>query len=90
MSSYHIWGSQSCLLASQRYKSDLEKISSEKKNADISLKRSTKLQEIEVVKLKKAKLQESIDFPRKQVEARIINADKNEDLFALSVATTCL
>ena len=78
------------MLASQRYKSDLEKISSEKKNADISLKRSTKLQEIEVVKLKKAKLQESIDFPRKQVEARIINADKNEDLFALSVATTCL
>ena len=42
------------------------------------------------MKLKKAKLQESIDFLRKQVEARMINADKNEDLFALSVATACL
>ena len=48
---------KSCLLASQRYKSDLEKISSDKKNADISSKRSAKLQEIEVVKSKKAKLQ---------------------------------
>ena len=27
---------KSCLLASQRYKSDLEKINSDKKNADIS------------------------------------------------------
>ena len=31
---------KSCLLASQRYKSDLEKINFDKKNADISLKRS--------------------------------------------------
>ena len=44
---------KSCLLASQRYKSDLERIKSDKKNADISLKGSVKLQEIEVVKSKK-------------------------------------
>ena len=68
---------QSCLLGSQRYKSDLEKINSDKKNADIPLKQRTKLQEIEVVKSKKVKLQESIDFLRKQVEAGMINADKN-------------
>ena len=68
---------QSCLLGSQRYKSDLEKINSDKKNADIPLKQRAKLQEIEVVKSKKVKLQESIDFLRKQVEAGMINADKN-------------
>ena len=42
--------------------SDLEKINSDKKNSDISLKQSAKLQEIEIVKSKKVKLQESIDF----------------------------
>ena len=81
---------KSCLLASQRYKSDLEKLNSDKKNADISLKQSAKLQEIEVVKSKKVKQQESIDFLRKQVEAGLTNADKNQDLSALSVATACL
>ena len=79
----------SCSFASQRYKSDLQKINSDKKNADISLKRSAKLQDIEVVKSKKAKLQESADFLRKQVEAGMINAGKNQDLAALSLATTC-
>ena len=74
---------KSCLLASQRYKSDLEKINSDKKNADISLKRSAKLQEIEVVKSQKAKLQESVDFLRKRVEAGMINADKNQGFPAL-------
>ena len=78
------------MLASQRYKSDLEKINSDKKNADISLKRSARLQEIEAVKSQKAKLQESVNFLRKQVEAGMINADKNQDLSALSVATACL
>ena len=81
---------KSCLLASQRYKSDLEKINFDKKNVDISVKRSAKLQEIEVVKSKKGKLQESAHFLRKQVEGEIINADKNRDLSALSVATACL
>ena len=81
---------KSCLLASQRYKSDLEKINSDKKNADIPSKQSAKLQEIEVAKSKKVKLQESVDFLRKQVEAGIINADKNQYLSALSVATVCL
>ena len=74
---------QSCLLGSQRYKSDLEKINSDKKNADIPLKQRAKLQEIEVVKSKKVKLQESIDFLRKQVEAGMINADKNQYLLVL-------
>ena len=74
---------QSCLLGSQRYKSDLEKINSDKKNADIPLKQRAKLQEIEVVKSKKVKLQESIDFLRKQVEAGMINADKNQYLLIL-------
>ena len=81
---------KSCLLASQRYRSDLEKFNSDKKNADISLKRSAKLQEIEVVKSQKAKLQESVDFLRKRVEAGMINADKNQGLPALSVATAYL
>ena len=81
---------KSCLLASQRYKSDLEKINFDKKNVDISVKRSAKLQEIEVVKSKKGKLQESAHFLRKQDEGEIINADKNRDLSALSVATACL
>ena len=81
---------KSCLLTSQRYKSDLEKINSDKKNADISLKWSAKLQEIEVVKSKKEMLQESIYFLRKQFEPGMINADKNQDLSALSVATVCL
>ena len=74
---------QSCLLGSQRYKSDLEKINSDKKNADIPLKQRANLQEIEVVKSKKVKLQESIDFLRKQVEAGMINADKNQYLLIL-------
>ena len=74
---------QSCLLGSQRYKSDLEKINSDKKNADIPLKQRAKLQEIEVVKSKKVKLQESIDFLRKQVEAGMINAGKNQYLLIL-------
>ena len=39
---------------------------------------------------KKAQQQESVDFLRKQVEAGMINADKNQDLPALSVATVCL
>ena len=39
------------------------------------------------MKSKKAKLQESIDFLRKQVEAGMINADNNQDLSAFSVAT---
>ena len=56
---------KSCLLTSQRYKSDLQKINSDKKNANISLKQSAKLQDIEVVKSKKAKLQESADVLRK-------------------------
>ena len=81
---------KSCLLASQRYKIDLEKINSDKKNADISLKQSAKLREIEVVKSKKSKLQESVHFLRKHVEAGVINADKNQDLSTLSVATVCL
>ena len=81
---------KSCLLASQRYKSDLEKINSDKKNADIPLKQSAKLQEIEVVKSKKMNLQEFIDFLRKQVEARMINPAKNQYLSALSVAMVCL
>ena len=38
---------------------------------------------------KKAQQQESVDFLRKQVEAGMINADKNQDLSALSVATSC-
>ena len=59
---------KSCLLASQRYKSDLEKINSDKKNADISLKQNAKLQEIEVVKSKKVKLQESIDFKENKLK----------------------
>ena len=80
---------KSCLFSSQRYKSDLEKINSNKKNADISLKQSAKLQEIKVMKPKKAKLQESVDFLRKQAEAGMINADNNQDLSALSVATAC-
>ena len=70
--------------------SDLEKINFDKKNVDISVKQSAKLQEIEVVKSKKVKLQESAHFLRKQVEGEIINADKNRDLSALSVATACL
>ena len=69
----------SAKVASQRYKSDLEKISSNKKNADISLKWSAKLQEIEVGKSKKTKQQESVEFLRKQVEAGMINADKSQD-----------
>ena len=77
---------KSCLLASQRYK----RINSGKKNADISLNWSVKLQEIEVVNSKKAQQQESVDFLRKQVEAGMINADKNQDLSALLVATVCL
>ena len=77
---------KNCLLASQRYK----RINSGKKNADISLNWSVKLQEIEVVNSKKAQQQESVDFLRKQVEAGMINADKNQDLSALSVATACL
>ena len=81
---------KSCLLASQRYKIDLEKINSDKKNADISLKQSAKLREIEVVKSKKSKLEESVHFLRKRVEAGVINADKNQDLSTLSVATVCL
>ena len=32
-------------------------------------------------------LQESVGFLRQQVEAGMINADKNQDLSALSVAT---
>ena len=56
---------KSCLLASQRYKSDLQKFNSDKKNADISFKQRAKLQDIEVVKSKKAKLQESADVLRK-------------------------
>ena len=75
------------MLASQRYKIDLEKINSDKKNADISLKQSAKLREIEVVK---SKLQESVHVLRKHVEAGVINADKNQDLSTLSVATVCL
>ena len=59
---------KSCLLTSERYKSDLEKINSDKKNADISLKQSAKLQEIEVVKSKKVKLQESIDFKENKLK----------------------
>ena len=39
------------------------------------------------MKSKKAKLQESIDFLKKQVEAGMINADNDQDLSALSVAT---
>ena len=42
------------------------------------------------MKSKKAKLQESVDFLRKQDEAGMINADKNQDLSAVSVATACL
>ena len=42
------------------------------------------------MKSKKGKLQESAHFLRKQVEGEIINADKNRDLSALSVATACL
>ena len=42
------------------------------------------------MKSKEAKLQESVGFLRKQVEAGMINADKNQDLSALSVATACL
>ena len=42
------------------------------------------------MKSQKAKLQESVNFLRKQVEAGMINADKNQDLSALSVATACL
>ena len=34
------------------------------------------------MKSKKAKLQESVDFLRKQVGAGMINADKNQDLRA--------
>ena len=41
------------------------------------------------MKSKKAKLQESIDILRKQTEAEMINADKNQDLSALAVATAC-
>ena len=51
---------------------------------------SGKLQEIELVKSKKAKLQESVGFLRKQVDTWMINADKNQNLSALSVATACL
>ena len=40
---------KSCLLTSERYNSDLEKINSDKKNADMSLKRSC---EIDAVKQK--------------------------------------
>ena len=42
------------------------------------------------MKSKKAKLQECIDFLRKQVEVVRIKADKNQDLPPLSVATVCL
>ena len=45
-----------------------DKINSDKKNADISLKQSAKLQEIEVVKSKKVKLQESIDFKENKLK----------------------
>ena len=55
---------KSSFLASQRYKSDQEKINSDKNNADISLKRSANLQGIEIVKSKKAKLQESVDLKK--------------------------
>ena len=41
------------------------------------------------MKSKKAKLQESLELLRKQVEAGMINADKSQDLSALSVATAC-
>ena len=42
------------------------------------------------MKSKKEMLQESIYFLRKQFEPGMINADKNQDLSALSVATVCL
>ena len=54
------------------------------------MKRRAKLQEMEVVKSKKAKLQEPVDFSRRQVEEGMINANKNQDFSALSVATACL
>ena len=39
------------------------------------------------MKSKKPKLQGSIDFLKKQVEAGMINADNDQDLSAVSVAT---
>ena len=39
------------------------------------------------MKSKKAKLQGSIDILKKQVEAGMINADNDQDLSAVSVAT---
>ena len=39
------------------------------------------------MKSKKEKLQGSIDFLKKQVEAGMINADNDQDLSAVSVAT---
>ena len=42
------------------------------------------------MKSKKGKLQEFVDFLRKQVEAGMINGDKNQDLSSLFVAMACL
>ena len=42
------------------------------------------------MKSKKEMLQESIYFLRKQFEPGMINAGKNQDLSALSIATVCL
>ena len=66
---YHIWGSlEKLFVGFTERQSDLEKINSDKKNADISLKQNAKLQEIEVVKSKKVKLQESIDFKENKLK----------------------
>ena len=81
---------KSCMLASQRYKQDLEKQKMEKIAQGEGLKRKLKCEELENLKRKKKELETTITDMRKGVETETLKADKNQDLAAMSKAAAIL
>ena len=81
---------KSCMLASQRYKQDLEKQKMEKIAQGEGLKRKLKCEELENLKRKKKELETTITDMRKGVERETLKADKNQDLAAMSKAAAIL
>ena len=77
-----------CLLAYQKYKIEMERITNENKQTEQTIKRKLQLDEIESVKKQKLNIEGCIDNLKEGIINETLAADQNQDLIATAGAAS--
>ena len=77
-----------CLLAYQKYKTEMERITNENKQTEQTIKRKLQLDEIESVKKQKLNIEGCIDNLKEGIINETLAADQNQDLIATAGAAS--